>query len=197
MKAQCGWAAIFVVLLASYRLGVAQHTTPAFSIVITSPKSVKSGASALLDVSVTNNTNHKIAFGLEDVTRAEFNFDFEVRDSRGNLVPESRYMKAVKLEDQGPGPRMVVTTRVAQPDLKPGQTLTTQADLSKLFQLEPGTYSVQLSRAEGAHSFVLPQSREDTDLQPAKSASPAESLRPLPPMGMVAKSNKITIAVIP
>lgn len=169
-----------------------------FAITIKAPQSVKAGSKAFVDVKVTNVSNHVVSFGLVDVTRGEFDFDFEVRDSQGNLASETKYARAVKGEDQGIGSRIVIMTQSAQPDLKPGETLQFRADLSELFDLKPGKYTVQLTRAEGAYLFSSSQQREDTDLKASHNVlHPPVLAVPSPKNNLQVKSNMISIAVVP
>jgi hypothetical protein len=158
--------------------GSSQTAKPSFSITITAPPAIKAGAEAKVEIEVKNISNHAITFGADDLSHSEKNFAFEVRDSAGKLAPETRYMKAVNGEEQGPGPQMVILNHLGSATLKPGETLKGTANLAELFELQPGQYTVQLWRAEGDHTII----------DPAK---------PRPATGPTVKSNIVTVSVNP
>lgn len=141
---------ITVVLLLSLTVS-AEGAKPYFSVTISAPQSIKAGAEAIVNIAVTNTSNSATVFSdghSED--QGEFECDFNVLTSEGKSAPETRYMKAVKGEDQGPGPQLVISTKSLSTRLAPGQALKFTADINKLFDLAPGKYTVQLSRFESA-----------------------------------------------
>jgi hypothetical protein len=178
----------------------AQKTRPEFSIAISAPPIVKVGTPISVKITVTNTSNHVIAFDRWDVGQRDFNI--EIVDLQGNPAPSTKYMKATRGEDQGPGPQVVFAGSLVQTDLKPGEALKETADLKELFDLEPGKYTVHLWRRdfqEGHVTSGVTTKPEDMDL----SKPPQEGIsQPNPPRAAakpkaVAKSNMITITVTP
>lgn len=124
---------------------------PYFSVTISAPGSVKAGSAAIVNIAVTNTSSSTIAFSSgyrED--QGEFGCDFSVVTSEGKPAPETRYMKAVKGKNQGPGSQLVISTKSLSTRLAPGEAMKFRADLNKLFDLQPGKYTVQLSHFERA-----------------------------------------------
>jgi hypothetical protein len=161
--------------------GLAQSAKPPVSIVISAPQAVRAGSKIKMDVTLTNVSNHGVIGYFEDVSHSEFNYDFDVRDSEGKPAPETRLMRAEKGLDPGPGPHIWITTHlgVGGYRVKPGESIKGSADLSELYNLQPGTYTVQLSWWENRARYRDPQ-------------------KPRPPAGaVVAKSNTITVTITP
>jgi hypothetical protein len=141
---------IAVVLTVSLT-ALAESTKPYFSVTISAPQRVKAGGAAIVSIAVTNTSKSTTAFSSgfrED--QGEFECDFNVLASDGKQAPETRYMKAIKGKDQGPGPQLVTNTKSLSTRLAPGEALKFSADLNKLFDLAPGKYTVQLSHFESA-----------------------------------------------
>jgi hypothetical protein len=171
------WLLLIWALFGFSHTGWSQTVRPSFSITITAPATIKEGAQAKVEIEVKNTSNHTITFGADDLSHSEKNFAFEVRDSAGKLAPETRYMKAVNGEEQGPGPRMVILNHLGSVTLKAGETLKGSANLTELFELQPGQYTVQLWRVEGDHMII----------DPAKPR----------PIGATVKSNVVSVSVNP
>lgn len=141
---------IVVGSLVSLTVG-GKSAKPYFSVTISAPQAVKVGSAAILNIAVTNTSSTTTPFSSgygED--QGEFGCDFSVLTAEGKPAPETRYMKAVEGKDQGPGPQLVISTRSLSTRLAPGESMKFRADLNKLFDLEPGKYTVQLSRFESA-----------------------------------------------
>jgi hypothetical protein len=178
---------------------LAESAKPSVSIAINGPPSTKAGSATKVNIIVTNTSNSTNVFAHGYPDQGEFDFDFNVLSSEGKPVADTRYMKAVKGKDQGPGPQLVINTRFLSTRLEPGKTLKASADLSKLFDLAPGKYTVQLSRFENAHSEYtnFPMNR-DTDLHRPEGSQPLQPQpQPVRPRGAMVKSNTITITVTP
>jgi hypothetical protein len=148
---------------------------------------------------VTNTSKRTIVFARGYPDQGEFDFDFNVLSLEGTPVSETRYMKSVKGEDQGSGPQLVINTRVWATRLEPGEALKCSADLNKLFDLAPAKYTVQLSRFENTHSeYTNFPTNRDTDLHPPEGSQPVQPQpQPARPRGAMAKSNTITLTVVP
>jgi hypothetical protein len=156
------------VILTVSLTATAESAKPYFSVTISAQQSVKASGAAIVNIAVTNMSKSTTAFS--SGFAGEFERDFNVLASDGRQAPETRYMKAVKGQDQGPGPQLVINTRSLSTRLAPGEALKFSADLNKLFDLAPGKYTVQLSHFENAWAEHP---------------------------GAMAKSNTISITVIP
>jgi hypothetical protein len=171
----------FAVLFAITLTVIAQNAKPPVSITINAPQTVKVGSKIRLDVTMTNISNHVVHGHFEDLAHGELNFDFDVRDSQGQPVPQTCYMKGAQGADRGSCPEFIFRTHKGYGDdlLKPGETITASADLIDLYDLQPGTYTVQVSWFEGRTRYRNPQ-------------------QPRPPNGTaVAQSNIVSITVTP
>jgi hypothetical protein len=172
---------LFAVVLAMACMGFGQNSKPEFSISISAPHTVRTGSSAILDVTLTNISSRTITLSTGDNAHGELNFDIEVRDSEGK--PAAR---------TGAWP---LSGHLGYVDLKPGKKLKASADIGELFDLKPGSYSVQVRRSEEADSIVFPQQR-GSDLRQPEAMQPAQP-KPLAPSVPAIKSKTITLTVIP
>jgi hypothetical protein len=171
----------FAILFAIALTGVAQSDKPPVTITVSAPQTGKLGSKIQLDIVLTNVSNHIVGGYFEDLSHGELNFDFDVRDSQGQTVPETCYMKAVEGAPRGSCPDYILRTHkgFSEDSIKPGETVTASADLSQLYDLQPGTYTVQLSWFEKRTRYRDP-------------------LKSRPPAGVItAKSNIATVTVTP
>lgn len=171
----------FAILFAITLTVIAQSAKPPVSITIDATQTVKAGSKIPVDVTMTNISHHVVHGHFEDLAHGELNFDFDVHDSQGQPVPETCYMKGVEGADRGSCPEFIFRTHKGYADdlIKPGQTITASANLSELYDLQPGTYTVQVSWFEGRTRYRNPQ-------------------QPRPPNGTpVAQSNIVSITVTP
>jgi hypothetical protein len=160
----------------------AQDLKPSFTISISAPNTVKAGSLARMDISLVNISNRTITLSTGNNTEGELNFDIDVRDSEGK--------RAAPKPDAWP-----LSGHLGYVNLKPGEKLKASADVGKLFDLKPGSYSVQVIRAEGADRLVFPQQRQ-SDLRGPEALQPAQP-QPVAPIGPAIKSNTITVTVVP
>lgn len=175
-----------------------QNGKPSFSITIKARQSgLKAGVPAIIEIAVTNVTDHLISYEGEhgSIDWGAFDFGFDVTDSAGGRVPETDYFKAtqgehgVSITREGIG-----TILYAAPSdggeaglpLSPGGSLTTHTDLTKLFKLTPGTYTIQLWRSREGIRFVGGKPEPLTN-----GHTYEDNTKP------VVRSNKITITVTP
>lgn len=109
-----------------------------FSLIIsTSQESITTGAEVQLSVSLTNKLNHEIAIIDTDQI---CDFTVEVRDSNGQLAPETEQAKNRICGGFVAG-KLIVTR------LKPGGHQEYRLYLSQLYDItRPGQYDVQVSR---------------------------------------------------
>jgi hypothetical protein len=92
---------------------------------------------------MTNTSNDRIGFYVNAPSLGERAFDFDLIDADGRPARKTQYMKAARGEDQGPGPHYFITGSPSGcATLEPGETYEGSADLNKIFELNPGTYTV-------------------------------------------------------
>ena len=179
-------------------LGIAQNSMPTFSIAISAPETAKHGAAVMVNVTVTNVSNSTIHFDGDFPNHGERNFNIDVLDSQGNPAPETVYMKAIRGEDQGPGPtHIVIVGHLVQRDLAPGATWKEEADLTTVFNLEPGTYKVRFSRPDFQDDRMEQVSPKQTHSETKNSPLPSNAQPPPVKPKAVAKSNTITVNIVP
>jgi hypothetical protein len=144
---------------------------PLFSVTLGAPKDpLKSGAKLILRVTVTNTSDHNIAFKRTNnpVSNEEFRYQIEVRDADGRPAQPSAQVRA--LEGQ--------VTEIEDLDnhaywLKPGESYSDDLEITKLYDLSrPGKYTVSVSKDLLTRQY------------------------PVPPE-YVAKSDLVTITVVP
>jgi hypothetical protein len=164
-------------------ISVGQSIAPALAITITGPTIVKVGSRAKIDIVVTNQSNRTILYGSDSPGHGERNFIFDVRDSFGKPATKTQYFKAVTGEDQGPGPQIMILGKLVEFSLKPGGTVKDTANLSELFDLKPGKYTVQLSRNAGFNTVVVD--------------NPSEERRRAQQDSVTAISNAVVFSVVP
>ena len=156
MSTRLQWLLVSLSIVALVSAGRAQEEQLPFSITISAPLTVKTGSK--LAITVKNISGSPIDLGM---TRSvEFDFLYSVRDSEGKKAPETPLHEAIEGKEPHTSPHLVVWPRwpYLPTPLSPGQTLKFDEDLAKLFDLKPGTYTVQLSRPTGPGSaHRLPQ----------------------------------------
>lgn len=180
----------------------AQDAAPSFSITISMPSEIKAGSQPELKIRLTNTCDHVIPFDRSVAGLGERNFDIVLLDTKGNPAPSTACMKAIRGEDQGPGPKVVLTDNYFNMDLKPGESVTETTYLGRVFELKPGTYRVQVSRRDfGPRAVVTfkPHSPEESDLNKPlpKGLSKPNPTIPVPKPRAIAKSNVISFTVVP
>jgi hypothetical protein len=181
-------------------ISLARDEKADFSIVISAPQSVKAGAVIVVNITMTNITDHRILF-LGSAAQNN-NFHVDVFDSKGELAPRTWHGRAVRGElQQGSG--HIITeghSGLVYMYLTPGETHKESSLISPLFDLKPGMYTVQAWRPD-FHETDPPtvnSSPEDSDLRKSVGTHPSPAANPPPAKPKaIARSNTITIAVIP
>jgi len=166
------WCLLAITPLALLSSGRAQEQQPSFSITISAPQAVKAGAPVPLYITVKNISGSRISIDMAMGGAVDFDFVFNAQDSEGKKAPETSFYKEV----QGKDPHIVRFARLHIPNLlAPGETLTFNTDLTRLFDFKPGKYTIQLNRPQS--SVFVPS-------------------QPTPP-GPVVTSNIIDLTVTP
>lgn len=148
---------VIIAMAALSCAGAAQEAKPQFSIAINASSSVKAGSPILVDITVKNVSSHIIAFDGELL--GERDFDIDVADSHGNPPPATKYMKAIRGEDQGPGSQIILAGSLAQKDLKPGEILQESMYLKQI--VRPAAWHVHSpALATGLSDGTCPHARK-------------------------------------
>jgi hypothetical protein len=128
-------------------LSPAQVAPPVFSISISvEPTVAKAGTPIELAVTLTNVSNHQISVAQEKGGKAEFDYRIDVRNSSNTNAPDTNYHKKVKGQETSDVTPLLRSWGFLQVD--PGKTLKDHVDLTRLFQLAPGKYTVQVERTD-------------------------------------------------
>ncbi len=182
-----GKTLLLATALAATSTALGQDSKPSFSIFIAVPQTIKTGSSAILDITLTNTSNRAITLSTGTNSEGEMNFDIDVRDSEGK--------RAAPRPEAWP-----LSGHLGYVNLQPGEKLKVSANVGKLFDLRPGSYSVQVIRSEGADRLVLPQQRQ-SDLRrsevPQTAQPQSAQPQPVAPIGTAIKSNTITVTLVP
>jgi len=137
-------------LVAFWRAGWAQNaSSPAFTLTIsTDSSSVREGSEIAIDIDLKNTQDHDILMWREKGGEmGEFNYIVHILNQKGEQPPETKYHRAVR--GKGNPDQVIIVTNAPMPFyVKPGEILKDKVDLSKLFELSPGKYTVQAERLD-------------------------------------------------
>jgi hypothetical protein len=130
--------AAMLTLIASVVVS-AQVVTPPFSVTINAPHMVVVGSELRLSISYTNTSNQLISLPRSNGdTEDELYTDVDVRIDNSNPAPETPYRRSLR---EGGMARSDVLV-----SLEPGKTAKDQIIVTKLYNLQPGRYRIQVSR---------------------------------------------------
>jgi hypothetical protein len=116
--------------------------------IATAQTTVKVGSDVFIQISLTNRSGRTIhVFWLNDTAKYD-EYKIVVLDEAGKMPPRTPVGRIYVDHD----PDIVVGEAHVIPnrDVKDGEVLKENLDISKLFVLQPGKYTVQLERGEGA-----------------------------------------------
>jgi hypothetical protein len=145
-----GKFAALIVLIAVSQSAPAQKAW-ALSYSITGPK-IAIVDSVRIFITATNDSKRTVRYYSHPLGDGECSFAFMVRNSAGELVKEDERRMSRNGVSKGCAGEM------SELILKPGGTINESADLSKLFDLSPGNYTVQVSVTTKSIAVVLPPS---------------------------------------
>lgn len=115
---------------------------PRFSLTISTPRAtVKNGSEVRLKIVLKNISDVRIPV-LKAVgdAQGEFNYDVDIRDGQGKLLPDTKYGKAIK---NGEGHVFSEFKSV----LEPGESAEDEIVLTRLYDLSRlGTHTIQVQR---------------------------------------------------
>ena len=117
----------------------AQSTRAPFSLTISAPSVVPVGSELRLNVTLTNTSNHSISLPRSNGdAQAELYTDVDVWSEQDGPAAETGYRRSLR-EDSVVRSDVLVT-------LEPGKSHTDQIVVTKLFELRPDAYKIQVRR---------------------------------------------------
>ena len=125
----------------------AQTSQPTFSVTIAAAQGpFQAGSPIKIDITIKNVSDHEIRVEREAIqSMGESTHEFDVRDSNGNPVPETRYYRRFK--------DPLTWHNYRRSILAPGGTAKDEVTLNKLYDLSiPGEYTVQARRHNDFYS---------------------------------------------
>ncbi len=111
-----------------------------------SPASVTTGSSIELQVSFTNLSNRRIYLTLIQGFAAEYNVFIQVHSLNGKSPEKTEYFDTILNPASHPG--KLATRSAGLRSIEPGETLTFECDLAKLFTLTPDRYEISVGKGE-------------------------------------------------
>ena len=127
----------------------AQNVAAPFSISIAANQTTtKPGDPLIVSIILENLSDDAFSIKTSGIAEGETLFDIAMRDSSGNPAPFTRYCKSIKGIYQGPGPQTIIGHNFGTAFIKPQQSEKWTSNVSKCFELQPGTYTVQASFSE-------------------------------------------------
>lgn len=124
------------------QFATASGQTPFALKLVASNETVKAGSEARIEITFTNTSDRDIHLSRPpgDVPAAELSYSFEVRDEKGELVPETRYGQL--FEEHHGRIRGSWISRT----LKPGESIKETSLINQLYDMSlPGKYTIQVS----------------------------------------------------
>jgi hypothetical protein len=158
----CTWLVLVLMALPVQQSAqsVPQSSSASFSVTLKMSQTVVHlGSEIKIEAVLTNQSNHEKWFGIDGGgLRGEFTYEIGTLDHEGHEPSKTQYFHAVRGEDS-PSPdgktQLVLTRRMTQRPVKPGDSLTEFISFNKLYDLKPGTYTVQVERADDETKTVV------------------------------------------
>jgi hypothetical protein len=156
------WLGLILVMASSSTPAtqdIQKGTHASYSVAISTPQTaVKVGAEIKIDILLTNTSNREILVTVDNGNRGEFDYTIDVLDRNGHEPHETKYFRAVLGKDSGdPGDTssLVVAHSAGLRQVKPGGTLKSSIDLTQLYDLQPGQYTVRVEDIEQASQIHI------------------------------------------
>lgn len=158
--------AAFVLLSSIHPLAQSKQPLVVVDVVV-KPEVVMAGTPLNLEAVLTNHSNEQIVFGWSSSCGFDLGLEIDIRDSRGNQPTPTILLLRAMGKDTGPDGRQLNPEhdghthiclgngglRGLQPlgkdgNASPYDTLNSSVDLSQMYELQPGKYTVQVSRTD-------------------------------------------------
>lgn len=141
-----------IFLLLSTTFAQAPQSPSPYLLTISVPTiAASAGTPITIQVAVKNNSQGDVTvLKSRASTRGELSYDVTVVTARGGPVPLTPYGRA--LHGQATTPPIMIQRKPYAATLKPGETIVDTIDLSRIYQLTPGSYIVQVSETESMKS---------------------------------------------
>jgi len=151
---------LIAIAVASNALALVSQTLPAsqgnsgISLTLSAPQPTVKGGPVIVTVAVKNISEHVIGVEEDRASRQEHNYIVTVRDEQGKEAPTTAYHRMLRGQPSHGDPVVVQNSSEILVPLDPGKTLLDSIDLTKLYSLEPGVYSVQVERAFNSQAAI-------------------------------------------
>jgi hypothetical protein len=151
---------LFVASVSLCVLAVSRAADPTISITISTPHPVvQLGSEMRINIVLKNISPRPIDFWRSpSEERGERSHEVEVRDERGNKMPETKYYRVVRGKEKDDAPRpdgkfspMVLGGSLLGKTVEPGDTFTDGMILNRLVEITaPGKYAITIHRLDEA-----------------------------------------------
>jgi len=126
----------------------AQGTSPPFSITIDAPEgTAKLGSPLEITITLTNTSGKSALFYFDNGNNPAFDYTFKVENQQGQEPRKTKYFRATMAQDNDQ-PGTVIVHSFGLRSVKADGTFTESVDLFKLYDLQPGKYSVYVERID-------------------------------------------------
>lgn len=137
------------------QVALASQPPTEFSLTLSAPQpTVKDGQPVMVNVIVKNISDHLLGVEEDRGSAQEVNYEVTVREKSGNEAPTSAFHRLLRGKPLRDDQVVAVNPNELLVPLDPGKSLTDPIDLTKLYSLRPGVYSVQVERIFGSQAPV-------------------------------------------
>ncbi len=130
-----------------------------FSLAISAAQTaVKVGSEIKIDVTLTDTTGQAFLIAGDAGARGEFEYAVHVEDGNGHEPHETKYLRALRREDSGNAgdtTTLVINFSMGFRQAEPGRALKSEIHLDKLYDLPPGSYTVQVEDADEESKIIV------------------------------------------
>lgn len=142
-----GACPVILLVLSATFAQAPQSRTPYVLMISTPSATVAVGSPVTIQVVVKNISQGDVnILKSRASTRGELTYDVAVVTAAGGPVPLTQYGRA--LHGQATTPPIMIQRRPYGETLKPNQSVVDTINLSRIYQLSPGSYIVQVSETE-------------------------------------------------
>jgi hypothetical protein len=143
------------------------RSSASFSLMIQAPSTVfKIGAPVELRIILKNTSDHEIQIWRNALGQEGLVYKLDVKDEHGKVPPTTKFKESLKgLENPAYlTPQTPIKISGAWVPLKPGNTLTDPINVSRLYDLRPGRYSLQVQRLDDESKTTVKSNTVHVDL---------------------------------
>ena len=146
-----------LILMVMLRVDVLYAQSPRFSILISAPRTdVKSNSAIDVKIILTNLLDKQLLVYTSGL--GERDYTVRVSDKDGREPLETRYLRAVRGKDTSDPlskTSLVIVGGGGFHGVRPGESFDLTIDLTKLYVLKPGKYTVQVERLDDENKALV------------------------------------------